>query len=295
MALNDNTLGRSIKDVFERTARREPSKGYLEVDIGLVVPSKANPRQHFDEADLASLTDSVKTHGILQPLVVLRQGVGFEILAGHRRYLAAKAAGLARVPVVIRDDTDPQHVAEMRLVENIQRADLNPIELAEAYQRLIESHGLTHDDLASRVNKDRSSITNALRLLGLPERLRDEVVAGRLSAGHAKILAGIADPAWQAELGARIIRDGLSVRVAENLARLGPQQATPVQPAPKSSAVKELETNLTLLLNSKVTVKERKGGRGSMTIHFGDRNQLNRIMLILTKVMNQPQGPNGSL
>ena len=285
MALSDNSLKRSIKDVFERTARRENTKGYLEVEIGLLVPSKANPRQDFDPTELASLTESIRTHGILQPIVVLRQEVGYEILAGHRRYLAAKEAGLQRVPVVIREGDDPQHVAELRLVENIQRQDLNPIELAEAYQALLDRHGLTHEELADRVNKDRSSISNSLRLLALPDSIRTAIVHGTISLGHAKVLAGIQDQAWLVTLGQKIVSDGLSVRTTENLARLGPAASATKEPVTKSPAVHELEANMSYMLNTKVTVKERKGGKGSMTIHFGNRDQINRIMLILSKVM----------
>lgn len=288
MPLSDNSLGRSINQVFERTVRRESPRGYLEVDIGLVVPSKANPRQSMDPGDLTDLIHSIKTHGILQPLVVLRQGPGYEILAGHRRFRAAQEAGLQRVPVVIRDGDDPQHIAELRLVENIQRQDLHAIELAEAYQTLLTTYGLTHDDLAERLNKDRSTITNTLRLLTLPADLQRAVAERRLSLGHAKVLVGIADSGWQQELARKCSEDGLSVRALENLARLGPaQQRAPAATPAKSSAAKELETNLAYLLNTKVSIKERKGGKGAMTIQFSDRDQLNRILMILTKVMDR--------
>ena len=287
MSLIDNSIARSMKNVLERTQRREGLKGYLEVEIGLVVPSKDNPRQHIEPEELAELIQSIRTHGILQPLVVLRQAVGYEILAGHRRFFSAKEAGLHVVTVVIREGDDPQHIAELRLVENIQRQDLNPIELAEAYKTLLDAHGLTHDELAERINKDRSSITNALRLLALPENLREDISKGRLTLGHAKVLAGIQDPSWMQTLALKVIKDGLSVRVTENLARLGPPQTGTVEKAEKSPAAKELETNISYLLNTKVTIKERKGGKAALTMHFNDRDQLNRILVILSKVMDR--------
>ena len=291
--LGENTLGRSVRQVLERTAPRVPAKGYLEVEIGLLVPSSANPRTSFDAEALAGLTASITTHGILQPIVVLKKEVGYEILAGHRRYLAAKAAGLQRVPVVIRDGDDPRTIDELRIVENIQRQDLNPIELAEAYQRLLTTHGLTHDHLADRVNKDRSSITNALRLLQLPPQLQRLVAEGALSAGHAKAIVGVTDPIWQAELARKASQEGLSVRATENLARLGRPMgsATTTAASTPSPAIAELQANLSYLLQTQVTIKERAGGKGSMTIHFGNRDQLNRTILILTKVMEVGKKP----
>lgn len=287
MGLSDSGLGRSVSDVLAKTIRRtaDNAKGYLEVDVGLITPSRSNPRRDFDQAALDALAASIKTHGVLQPIVVLKREVGYEIISGERRYRAARQAGLTKIPVVVRDDQDPQHVAELRLVENIQRENLHPIELALAYQTLIEAHGLTHDDLADRVHKDRSSITNLLRLLQLPERLRGAVGRGELSGGHAKALLACTDPAWQQTLADRIIAEDLSVREAERLAKAGPPQ-TPPPAAPTPSHVRELEANLFRLLGAKVAIKERKG-KGAMTIHFGSQDQFQRVVAIMERFLKQ--------
>ena len=205
MALSDNSLGRSLSDVFAKTVRREPAKGYLEVDLTLVAPPAVNPRQEFDQQALIELAASVRQHGILQPIVVMKREVGYEVLSGERRLRAAKLAGLTKIPVVVRDDSNPQHLAELRLIENIQRENLNPIELAQAYQALIDQHQLTHDALSERLNKERSSISNSLRLLTLPDELQQLVASRQLTVGHAKILAGCSDPGWQRELARQIL------------------------------------------------------------------------------------------
>ena len=297
MALSDNSLGRSLSDVFAKTVRREQPKGYLEIDLGLIVPPTANPRTDFDAQALGELAASLRTHGMLQPIVVMKREVGYEVLSGERRYRAAKLAGLAKVPVVVREENDPQHQAELRLIENIQRENLNAIELAKAYQALIETHGLTHDGLADRLNKERSTISNHLRLLGLPDEVQQLVSTGSLSMGHARALAGIADVAWQRALAQRAIDEGLSVRVVEQLAKGGPVTATPIDTArtAKPPHLRELETNLFHLFGTRVTVKERSG-RGSMSLHFDSKDHFQRVVAIMDRIVKQANasGPNPS-
>jgi ParB family chromosome partitioning protein len=285
MSLADNSLGRSLGEVFARTPRREGGKGYLEVDVGLIAPSRANPRTEFDEHALRELAESIRIHGILQPIVVLKREVGYEILSGERRYRAAKLAGLAKVPVVVRDEADPQHQAELRLIENIQRQDLNPIEVARAYQALIDQHGLTHEDLAARVNKERATITNALRLLQLPDEVQRLVSAGELSAGHARALVAVADAERRHALALRAIAEGLSVRALERLVAEG--GAAPVRTAPaRSPQVTELEQNLYHLFNAKVRIRE-KNGKGSLTVHFDSKDHYLRVVAILERFLRQ--------
>jgi ParB family transcriptional regulator, chromosome partitioning protein len=295
MALSDNSLGRSLSDVFAKTVRREQPKGYLEIDLGLIVPPTANPRTEFDQHALEELAASLRTHGMLQPIVVMKREVGYEVLSGERRYRAAKLAGLTKVPVVVREENDPQHQAELRLIENIQRENLNAIELAKAYQALIDTHGLTHDALADRVNKERSSISNHLRLLGLPEELQGLVSTGALSMGHARALAGITDTVWQRTLARRVIDEDLSVREVERLAKGGPVTATPMDTArsTKPPHLRELETNLFHLFGTRVTVKE-KGGKGSMTLHFDSKDHFQRVVAIMDRIVKQANasGPN---
>lgn len=284
MSLADNTLGRSLQDVFARTPRREGGKGYLEVELGLITPPKANPRTDFDEAALRELADSIKQHGLLQPIVVLRREVGFEILSGERRWRAAKLAGLAKVPVVVREESDPQHQAELRLIENIQRADLNAMELARAYQALIDEHGLTHEALAARLNKERATISNALRLLALPEEVQRLVAAGELSAGHARALLALADRSRLVELARHAIAHGLSVREVERLVK-APEPAA-AGPAAKPPHIKELEDNLQHLFGSKVGIRE-KGGKGAITVHFESKDHYLRVVTLLERFIRQ--------
>jgi ParB family chromosome partitioning protein len=286
MAFGDNPLGRSLSDVFAKTVRREPARGYLEVDLGLIRPPSANPRTDFDEAALNELAASIRQHGMLQPIVVLRREEGYEVLSGERRYRAAKIAGLEKVPVVVRDDTDPAHVAELRLIENIQRENLNPLELARAYQSLIDTHQLSHEEIAERVNKERSSISNTLRLLALAPAVQQLVTAGAITLGHAKALLAITEPAQQAAVAHRIASESLSVRAAEDLARTHKEGAAGGA-RPKSSAARELETNLRLLFGARVSIAERGGGRGSLTVHFDSQDQLNRVVVILDRVLKQ--------
>jgi ParB family transcriptional regulator, chromosome partitioning protein len=296
MALSDNSLGRSLSDVFAKTVRREQPKGYLEIDLGMIVPPSANPRTDFDSQALEELAASLKSHGMLQPIVVMKREVGYEVLSGERRYRAAKLAGLTKVPVVVREENDPQHQAELRLIENIQRENLNAIELAKAYQALIETHGLTHDGLADRLNKERSGITNNLRLLGLPEELQTLVSNGSLSMGHARALVSIADNSWQRVLAQRVIDEGLSVRDVERLAKGGPVTSTAVEAIrpTKPPHLRELETNLFHLFGTRVTVKER-GGKGSMTLHFESKDHFQRVVAIMDRIVKQSNtsGPAG--
>lgn len=287
MALSDASLGRSIQDVLSKTVRREPPRGYLEVDIALVTPSPKNPRTHYDESSLKELADSLATHGILQPIVVLRRDIGYEIVSGERRYRAAVLAGLTKVPVVIREEDNPQHLAELRLVENLQRADLNPIEVAEGLQALITEHGLTHEDVAGRMNKDRSTVTNLLRLLALPPAIRAFLAQGALSAGHAKALMTVSDSAWQERLAKLAVEQQWSVREVERLARLGPSALAPAGPSPKPSHIKELEANLKLLFGTTVTVREKANGSGDITLRFHGKDQFSRVVAIMDRFVKQ--------
>jgi len=288
MALNDNGLGRSVSDVLAKTVRRNPehARGYLDVDIGLVQPSTVNPRTHFDQVALDELQASISRHGILQPLVVCKREVGYELISGERRYRAARQAGLTKVPVVIRDDTNPQHLAELRLVENLQRQDLNPIELALGFQTLIDSHGLSQEQLSERVGKDRSTVANALRLLGLPVAVRELVASGQLSAGHAKALLACSDPAWLLALAQRIRADGLSVRDTERLAKGGPPASAP---APlRDPQLRELETNLFHLLGAPVAIRQNGAqGAGSLAVRFTSREQFQRVIGVLERVLRE--------
>lgn len=286
------SLGRSLAQVFAKTARREAPeglRGVLELDLGLIRPGATNPRKHFDDAHLQDLARSIAQHGVLQPIIVLRQESGYEILAGERRWRAARIAGHAKVPAIVHERVDAQTVAELRLIENLQREDLNPIEVAEAYRDLMEHHRLSQEQVADRVGKNRSSVANMLRLLGLPRPLRQVVAEGRLSMGHARALLGCPDPAEQAALAQRCLAEGLSVREIEGLVRAANLAAASPHPAPspdpgpaprQAAHLRELQGNLSRLFDADVQVRER-GGKGALTIRFRSKGHFQSVIAAL--------------
>jgi ParB family transcriptional regulator, chromosome partitioning protein len=252
-----------------------------------VHPSPDQPRQSFDEARLEELAQSIRESGIIQPLVVRERGAaeggGFWLIAGERRWRAAQRAGLHDVPVVVRE-ASPAQAFEMALVENVQRADLDPIEEAEAYRRLSDEFGYTQEQLAERVGKDRSTITNALRLLRLPPAVRALVQAGSLSMGHARALLGIEDTAAIEAAARRVAARALSVRATEELVRAANHAsergagARGSPAAEKSAPVRDLEQKLSRMLGARVEIREGRGGRGTLAISYANLDDLDRIL-----------------
>src|SRR5918994_6231174 len=214
--MNRKALGRGLGALLSSDRTIDLGAEPSEVDLESIMPGPMQPRTHFDEASLQSLAESIRSHGVVQPLLVRRRDAGFELIAGERRWRAARLAGLSRVPVVVKEVPD-ESLLEIALIENIQREDLNPIEEAQAYKKLIETVGLTQEALASRVGRDRSYITNYLRLLRLPEDLQQLVKEGRLSTVHARTLLAVSHPDLQRRMARRILDDGLSVRATEQL------------------------------------------------------------------------------
>ena len=219
-----------VKEVIKEVIVKEPAD--TKIRISLIEPNKEQPRKAFDEDALIELAESIKQYGILQPLLVQKKGDFYEIIAGERRWRAAKLAGLKEVPVIIKDYTT-QEVMEIALIENIQREDLNPIEEARAYQRLISDYRLKQDEVAERVAKSRAAITNSLRLLKLDERVQNMVMEGKLSNGHARTIIGIEDPDKQYEIALKIFDEKLSVRETERLMKAlsKPEKETKLKPA----------------------------------------------------------------
>ena len=240
------------------------------------------------EAALDELAESIRIHGMLQPIVVMKREGTFEILAGERRYRAAKKLGLNQVPVVIRDALDEESMAELRLIENIQRENLNPIELALAYQDLIEAHGLQQEQVAERLGKPRSSIANTLRLLRLPSPIQAHLRHGKLSMGHAKALASINDEAQCIELAEQCLEQGWSVRALEQ--QVKGQTQSERKPGPgrghKSPHIKELEENLSKLFGTQVAVNE-KSGKGSLTLQFHSKAHFRQLIDQLERASQQ--------
>ncbi|MEO8800768.1 MAG: ParB/RepB/Spo0J family partition protein [Polyangiaceae bacterium] len=256
-------------------------KSVFTCGVEKIVPQKGQPRRHFEPQALAELAQSIKEHGIIEPIVVRRVGTGgtFEIIAGERRWRAAQKAGLKDILVVVKD-VSPADAFELAIVENVQRADLGAIELAEAYDRLLREHDYTQESLATRLGKDRSTIANTLRLLKLPPRVRDKVVSGELSEGHARALLGAADANAIADLAEKVLRGKLSVRQTEALVRAkGPKAkaASANGAAVKSPAIRDLETRLTRALGTKVEVRD-VGNKGELAIAYADLDALDRIV-----------------
>ena len=294
MAKEMKSLGRGlaalIGEVGEEMGTLE-RKGYTpkSVPVEFLRANPRNPRKVFDDTDLSELTQSIKDRGIIQPIVV-RPGEGgsYRIIAGERRWRAARRAGLTRVPVVVRDGSESDDkVLQLALIENIQRENLNPIDEATAYRRLVDEFRLTQEDIAAAVGKDRSSVANTLRLLRLPDEVRAEVATGRLSMGHARALLALPDAAAQRDLGRDIVARGLSVRETEALVKKALESAS--RPPVPARAVAEpdvhtraAEEKLRLHLGTRVRIV-RKGKKGRIEIDFVNEEELIRIFEALTE------------
>lgn len=244
-------------------------------------PTVGQPRHIFDDAKLEELAQSVRELGVLEPILVRKRGQGgFHIIAGERRWRASQRAGLHEVPVVVREFSDAQ-AFEAALVENLQRADLNPIETARAFHRLMEDHQHTQESVAQRVGKDRSTVANALRLLRLPEAVLEMVELGQLSEGHGRALLSANDPNAMLKLARSAVEKGWNVRETERAARFVSQvqkgKEAAEEPKGKSANVRDLETRLARSLGSKVNVADRKG-KGNIQIHFTSYDELDRLL-----------------
>lgn len=274
-------LGRGLEALIPREVqapRRET--GLLHCEVDRLVPNKDQPRQSFDEQKLVELSESVRSRGVIHPLVVRKQNGGFMIVTGERRWRAAKMAGLKTVPVVVKDISDAEMV-EMALVENLQREDLNPLEEAEAYRQLIEEHGLTQDQLAKRVGRQRSSVANVLRLLKLPAEIRRFVLTGELSMGHARAILGVIGNSAQTALARRVVRERLSVRECEELVRRAPAPAAGRKNRPRKAKYSTEEYRLIESMQRRLGTKVdlRKGAKGGrLIIHYYSPEELDRIV-----------------
>jgi ParB family chromosome partitioning protein len=283
-------LGALIPNVPEQT------EGALrELPIGDIRPNHYQPRQHFDDDAIGQLAASIKELGLLQPVLVRPAETGFELIAGERRWRASQLAGLTHIPALIRE-VDDNTSLEQAIVENIHREQLNPLEEAAAYQQLIDDFGLTHQSVAQRVGKSRTTITNSLRLLQLPSSVQRMVREDQLSNGHARALLGIADPSVQEHLARRVLADGLSVRAAEELVRAATSPEPPAPPraptevgAVKPAGLIELENLLADQLATGVKV-DLGPKRGRIMIEFSDVDDLERIYRMLSGNLRTAEG-----
>ena len=252
------------------------------VSISEIHPNPNQPRTHFNETELEELSESIRAHGVLQPLLVRKDDNGYEIIAGERRYQASKIAGLEEVPVVIKD-VDDQEMLQLALIENLQRSDLNPIEEAKGYRQLIKASGMTQEALSKAVSKSRSTITNSLRLLDLPQRVQDLLFEGKLTAGHARAILAVPFEEQRIKLAEKVVSEGLSVRATENLAPLFSVGETPKTPRPVTpQSFKKAARVLRQVFNTNVKVKATRG-KNKIEIEFKDEEELAQI---LQHVMN---------
>jgi ParB family transcriptional regulator, chromosome partitioning protein len=284
METKRRALGRGLDALLPAAPAAQPSgdRSVFTCPLEKIIPQKGQPRQHFDAQKIEELAQSIREHGLVEPLVVRRVPGGgdkLELVAGERRWRALQKAGLREALVVVKD-VSAKDAFELALIENVQREDLNPIELAEAFERLVREHGYTQEALAARLGKDRTSIANGMRLLKLPARVRAKVVAGELTEGHARALLGAGDAAAIEELAERVMRGGLSVRATEALVRARANKkksAANGRPDGKSASVRDLETRLTRGLGTRVEVRDR-GNKGEVVIPYADLDALDRLI-----------------
>jgi ParB family chromosome partitioning protein len=280
MATKRMALGKGLGALLPEFGQAEP-KALLYCGIEEIIPNRSQPRKHFDESKLQELAESIKEKGILEPLIVRRIDQGYELIIGERRWRAAQKAGLKEVPVVVKE-AEGREVLEISLIENLQREDLNPIEAAEAFKHLIEEFNISQEDLSKRIGKDRTTITNTLRLLKLPLEIRDQLLQNRITSGHARAILSIENKEKQKELCALIIKKGLSVREAEALAkRWSEKPKRSIPPAKKrgdlESQLSSLQDSLRKYLGTKVQITQ-KGQRGKIEIEYYSHQDLERLV-----------------
>ena len=252
----------------------------IEMSLSSIQPNPDQPRKKFDQESLEELSDSIKRNGVLQPLLVRKKGKKYEIIAGERRYQASKLAGLKKVPVIVKEIED-EKVLELALIENLQRSDLNPIEEAKGYKQLLESQGMTQEELSKAVSKSRSAIANSMRLLDLPEEVQDLLFAGKMTAGHARAILAVPFEDGRIKLAQKVVSEGLSVRATENLAPLFSVGDVPRSPRPVTpQSYKKAARALRQYFDTDVKVKQVRG-KNKIEISFKDEEDLARLLKII--------------
>ena len=260
-------------------------KGVETLKITEVEPNREQPRKNFNEDALLELSDSIKQDGVIQPLIVQKKGDHYEIIAGERRWRTAKMAGIKEIPVIIKDYSD-QQVMEISLIENIQREDLNPIEEAMAYKNLMEEFHLKQDEIAEKVSKSRTAVTNSMRLLKLDKRVQQMMIDDMISAGHARTLITIEDPDVQYNIATKIFDEKLSVRETEKMVKLIQKPEVKKEKAEKvnSFIYKDIEEKIKAILGTKVTVDHRSNNKGRISIEYYSNDELERILFLLESI-----------
>ena len=251
--------------------------------LNLIEPNSEQPRKNFDEESLQELADSIRQYGILQPLIVQKKGNHYEIIAGERRWRAAKLAGITDVPVLIRE-YDKQQTMEIALIENVQRADLNPIEEAQAFQQLIQEFHLTQEEIANRVSKNRATITNSMRLLKLDVRVQDMLADGKISSGHARALLGLEEGERQYQVAVKINEEKLSVRDVEKLVKMmnrPPKEKKPEKGPDIDLIYRQVEDKLKSIMGTKVVINQKDKNKGRIEIEYYSQEELERLIELM--------------
>ncbi|MEK6767010.1 MAG: ParB/RepB/Spo0J family partition protein [Planctomycetota bacterium] len=282
---NKETLGRGLESLLGEAIGIESGEKIMRLKVTEIQPNEAQPRKQFAQAQMDSLVDSIREHGVLQPIIVRLTSKGYKIIAGERRWRASKQLGIKELPVIVKN-ADGLKTIELALVENIQREDLNPIEKATAFSELKSNFGLTQEQIAAKVGQDRSTIANTLRLLDLPEEVQDFVSRGTISMGHARSLLSLKDPKKQIALSEKIVKDDLSVREVELIVSGKENHVDPLK-APmgiklahtliKSPQILDLEDKLRRIVGTRVSIME-KNGKGKITIEFSNNAQFESIL-----------------
>lgn len=286
--MRKKALGKGIEALIPAQDKDTLHEGYRMVSIQAIEPNPYQPRAPIRDTEIADLIASVKEKGVIEPLIVRRTGTRYILAAGERRLRAARIAGLKEVPVVIRDLTD-QELLEIGLIENLHRKDLNPLEEALAYEELSKKFGMTHDKIAQLVGKDRSTVTNVLRMLNLPEKIRKYMTGGKINAGHARALLAMQEEHHMLHIAERIVREDLSVRAAENLIRKYKGKPRIIPGKQKEPNLLILEEELSKLLHAKVTI-EWKRNKGTITIHYYSLEDFTRIHEVLKRAKRNKKG-----
>ncbi len=287
-------LGNGLEGMFgiEETVAEEKKEDVSRetlLRLSEIEPNRAQPRRNFDEDALQELADSIKQYGIIQPIVVQKKGKRYEIIAGERRWRAARKAGLLEVPVIIKEFA-PEDIFAIALIENIQREDLNPIEEAQAYSRLIQEYHLKQDELAEKVAKNRVTITNSMRLLKLDERVQQMLIDNMLTGGHARALLAITDKEQQHVLAMRVFDEKLSVRETENLVKRTLAKAeTPEEPKEEKAQddtliYRDIENRMKDILGTKVEIKKKAKNKGKIEIEYYSLEELERIIDMMNRL-----------
>ncbi len=275
-------LGRGLEALIPSQEPADSTSGaYRAIPLNMIVPNPLQPRRQFDETALQELAESFKSQGILQPIVVKKGDSGFVLIAGERRYRAARLAGLDKIPAMVLEEKDEGDMLQMALVENLQREDLNPLEAAEAFKKLMDDGGMTQNQLASRVGKSRAAVANLVRLLGLPEKVKEFIREGKLTEGHARAILSIEDDLSRVRLAERIVAENLTVRQAEETAR-GTKRRKLV-PKRKIPTLVEMENYLKQLLGTSVKISSGLK-RGKIEIEFYGEEDLDRILELFRKI-----------